>query len=75
VGKMNSRPALASCPVASRSSGIASGVPPPPNFVSAFGRCAVNDVALAPTYPCAGDDKELPKTLLLEFIKFVIITI
>ena len=26
-------PALASCPVASRKSGIASGVPPPPNFV------------------------------------------
>jgi len=67
-------PALASCPVvnAKRST---TGVPPPPNFVSAFGRCAVNDVALAPTYPCAGDDKELPKTLLLEFIKFVIITI
>ncbi|OGL81258.1 hypothetical protein A3B21_03510 [Candidatus Uhrbacteria bacterium RIFCSPLOWO2_01_FULL_47_24] len=33
-------PALASCPVASRKSGIASGVPPPPNFVFRFAKCA-----------------------------------
>jgi hypothetical protein len=36
---------------------------------------ARKDVALAPTHPCAGNDKELPKILLSIFLKFGIITI
>ncbi|PIZ27927.1 hypothetical protein COY43_03335, partial [Candidatus Berkelbacteria bacterium CG_4_10_14_0_8_um_filter_35_9_33_8] len=48
--------------------------PPPPNFVFRFAKCAAKeDVALAPALPCMGNDKELPKTLLLEFNKFGII--
>jgi hypothetical protein len=34
--------------------------PPPPNFVFRFAKCAAKeDIALAPTHPCAGNDKEL----------------
>ncbi|HLD30630.1 MAG TPA: hypothetical protein VJB41_00290, partial [Patescibacteria group bacterium] len=61
-------PALASCPVANAKRS-ASGVPPPPNFVFRFAKCAAKeDVALAPALPCAclrafthrqaGNDKE-----------------
>ena len=61
------------CPVANAKRS-ASGVPPPPNFVFRFAKCAAKeDVALAPALPCAGNDKELPKILLLEFWKFGII--
>ena len=33
----------------------------PTEFVFCFAKCAARkDVALAPTHPCAGNDKELP---------------
>jgi len=60
VGGKEFLPALASCPVANAMRS-ASGVPPPPNFVFCFAKCAAKEyVALAPALPCAGNDKELP---------------